>query len=93
MNKSEFTKLLAKNMNTSVISADKTLKTVFNTIVEAITIEDNLIFVGFGTFKTSISKSKDVRTPRGVIVHVPQKRNIRFSPGAALKEKANFKKK
>ena len=36
MNKTEFIKLLAKNMDTSATAADKTLKTVFETIGEAI---------------------------------------------------------
>ena len=92
MNKSEFTKLLANNMHTSVASANKTLRIVFSTIIQSIITEDTLMFVGFGTFKTSISKSKNVKTPRGTIVHVPKKRTIRFSPGSTLKEKANTKK-
>ena len=89
MNKSEFLKIFSKNMGTSVSSADKTLKIVFKTIGEVISQEDNLIFVGFGTFKTSISKPKKVRTPKGAIVSVPEKRVIKFSPGADLKNKAN----
>ena len=91
MNKAEFVKLLAKNMNTSAAAADKTLKTVFDTIGEAITQEDSLAFVSFGTFKTTISKAKKVKIPRGVIVDVPEKRLIRFSPGTELKAKADSK--
>ena len=92
MNKAEFNKLLAKNMDTSTAVADKTLKTVFDTICEAIAQEDNLVFVGFGTFKTTISKAKKVKTPRGAIVDVPEKRVVRFSPGTELKAKADSKK-
>ena len=92
MNKSEFIKLLAKNMDTSATAADKALKTVFDTIREVIAQEDNLAFVGFGTFKTTISKAKKVKTPRGAIVDVPEKRIVRFSPGTELKVKANSRK-
>ena len=92
MNKAEFVKLLAKNMGTSVTSADKTLKIIFETIGEAISQEDILAFVGFGTFKTSVSKARDVKTPRGTIAHVPEKRVIKFSAGADLKAKAASKK-
>lgn len=92
MNKTEFIKLLAKNMDASVSSADKTLKIIFETIGEAISQEDILTFVGFGTFKTTISKAKKVKTPRGTMVDVPEKRLIRFSPGSELKTKANTKK-
>ncbi len=92
MNKAEFVKLLAKNMGTSVTSADKTLKIIFETIGEAISQEDILAFVGFGTFKTSVSKARDVKTPRGTTAHVPEKRVVKFSVGADLKAKANNKK-
>ena len=92
MNKTEFVKLLAKNMDTSAAAADKALKTVFDIIGEAIAQEDNLAFVGFGTFKTTLSKAKKVKTPRGAIVDVPEKRIVRFSPGTELKAKADSKK-
>ena len=91
MNKNEFTKLLAKNMDSSAAAADKVLKIVFDTIGEAIAQEDNITFVGFGTFKATISKAKKVRTPRGAMVDVPEKRIVRFSPGTKLKVKADTK--
>ena len=93
MNKKEFLGLLSKNMDVSVSAADKALKTVFDTIGEAITKEDILAFVGFGTFKASISKAKKVKTPRGAMVDVPEKRLVRFSPGSELKAMADTKNK
>ena len=92
MNKTEFLKLLAKKMDTSAASADKNLKLVFETIGEAISQEDTLTFVGFGTFKASVSKARDMKTPRGDKIHVPEKRVVRFSPGTDLKTKAASKK-
>lgn len=92
MNKTEFVKLLAKNMDASPNEADKTLKTVLDTIGEAITEEDRLMFLGFGTFNTTISKARDIKTPDGKITHVPEKRVVRFSVGKELKEKAATKK-
>ena len=92
MNKTEFTKLFAKNMNSSTTAAEKSLKTILDTIGEVIAQEDSLLFVGFGTFKTTISKAKKVKTPRGVMVDVPEKRVVRFSPGTELKAKADIKK-
>jgi DNA-binding protein HU-beta len=92
MNKTEFVKLLAEKMETSVVDADKNLKLVFETIGEAISKEDSLAFVGFGTFKTSIKKATKVKTPKGVMVDVPEKRVVKFSAGSDLKEKAASKK-
>ena len=92
MNKAEFLKILAKKMGASVTNADRNLKLVLETIGEAIEKEDNLAFVGFGTFKTSISKAKKVKTPRGDVVDAPEKRVVRFSVGADLKARAASKK-
>ena len=92
MNKTEFLKLLAEKMETSVVDADKNLKLVFETIGEAISKEDSLAFVGFGTFKASIRKATKVKTPKGVMVDVPEKRVVKFSAGSDLKEKAASKK-
>ena len=92
MNKADFVKLLAKNMDSSIADADKSLKIIFKTIGEAISQEDMLIFTGFGTFKTSVSKAREVKTPRGTMVKVPEKRVVRFSPGSELKSKVESKK-
>ena len=92
MNKTEFLKLLAEKIETSVVDADKNLKLVFETIGEAISKEDSLAFVGFGTFKASIRKATKVKTPKGVMVDVPEKRVVKFSAGSDLKEKAASKK-
>ena len=92
MNKTEFIKLLAQKMDTSAVNADKSLKIVFETIGDAIVKEDSFAFVGFGTFKTTISKARKVKTPKGDIVDVSEKRIVRFSPGADLKAKAASRK-
>lgn len=61
MNKTGFIKLLAQKMDTSAINADKSLKIIFETIEDAIAKEDSLVFVRFGTFKTTISKARKVK--------------------------------
>ncbi|WHA05628.1 HU family DNA-binding protein (plasmid) [Candidatus Bandiella numerosa] len=61
MNKTEFIKLLAQKIDTSAINADKSLKIIFETIGDAIATEDSLVFVGFGTFKTTISKARKIK--------------------------------
>jgi len=92
MNKTEFVKLLAEKMETSTVDADKNLKLVFKAIGEAISKEDTLSFIGFGTFKTSIRKATRMKTPQGVMVDVPEKRVLKFSVGSDLKDKAASKK-
>lgn len=91
MNKSNFVKLLANKMNTPLLQADKTLKTIFDIIGEILSKENTLNFIGFGAFKTSISKAKKVKTPKGIVVNVPEKRVVKFTVGSALKSKVNIK--
>lgn len=88
MNKQEFLAKLSKKRGSTITEADKWLKSVFETIGESIQATDELRFVGFGTFKASITKAKDMKTPRGETVHVPAKRVVRFAVGSELKEKA-----
>ena len=88
MNKADFVKLLAKNMDSSIADADKSLKIIFKTIGGAISQEDILTFTGFGTFKASISKAKKIKTPKGDMVDVPEKITVRFSVGSELKKQA-----
>ena len=88
MNKADFVKLLAKNMDSSIADADKSLKIIFKTIGGAISQEDILTFTGFGTFKASISKAKKIKTPKGDMVDVHEKRTVRFSVGSELKKQA-----
>jgi len=88
MNKQDFIKLLAAKAGSSATEADKWFKSVTNTIGDAIQKTDELRFVGFGTFKSKIRKASDVKTPRGEIVNIPEKRVVSFSVGSELKEKA-----
>ena len=64
MNKTGFIKLLAQKIDTSAINADKSLKIIFETIEDAIAKEDSLVFVRFGTFKTTISKARKVKNAK-----------------------------
>ncbi|MSO14390.1 HU family DNA-binding protein [Rickettsiales endosymbiont of Trichoplax sp. H2] len=92
MNKQEFLAKLSKKKGSTITEADKWLKSVFETIGEAIQETDELRFIGFGTFKVTVSKARDVKTPKGEIVHVPAKRVVRFAVGSELKSKAESKK-
>ena len=88
MNKTEFIKLLAEKASSSAVEADKWFKIITETIGDAVQKTDDLRFVGFGSFKSKVSKAMKVKTPRGDMVDVPERRVVKFSVGAKLKEKA-----
>lgn len=92
MNKQEFLVKLSKKRESTITEADKWLKAIFESIGEAMQETDELRFIGFGTFKTNISKARDMKTPKGEVVHVPEKRVVKFSVGTEFKEKVLIKK-
>ena len=92
MKKTKFLKILAKNINNSLIKTDEILKKIFNTIKDVMVRENNLTLMGFGKFKTFISKAKKIKIPKGDIIDVPEKRIIKFIASKDLKSKINTKK-
>ena len=92
MNKKEFSQLLAKNMAVSANQAGKIVDTFFATISEVLITKERLTFVGFGSFKTKVTKSRKIKTPRQDTALVPAKRVVRFSPGKTLRTMVHSKK-
>lgn len=52
---------------------------------------DELRFVGFGTFKAKQTKATEVMTPKGVMAKVQAKRKVSFSAGSEFKAIVNSK--
>ena len=91
MNKAEFITLLSEKLNTTKVEASNVLDGVLKTIVHAMKTNDELRFIGFGTFKTRKTKARMVTTPRGQTVKVPTGRQIKFSAGTEFKKAINTK--
>lgn len=89
MNKTEFIDLLAEELNYSKAQAGKVLDSMLKCVSKALTMDDILRFVGFGTFKIKKTKARKVTTPRGKVVSVPAQNQIRFSAGETLKQELN----
>ena len=92
MNKGDLIAQVAETAGLTKSQASDAVNGVFDAIQSTLKAGDKAAFVGFGTFKTSVSKARDVKTPRGTIAHVPEKRVVKFSAGVDLKAKANSKK-
>lgn len=88
MNKQEFLKKLSEKRESTVTEASKWLNAVFESIGQSIQEVDELKFIGFGTFKTSVKNATKVKTPKGDMVDVPERRVVKFVVGSELKEKA-----
>jgi DNA-binding protein HU-beta len=90
VNKTEFINVFAKNTETSKKQAAEMLEHFFQTIEEALKTNDEIKFIGFGTFKISKIKGKIVTNPQNKQkMEVGPYNKLRFVPGQALKNAIN----
>jgi nucleoid DNA-binding protein len=60
---------------------------IINAITEALSKNDSVTLVGFGTLKTAIRKARKGRNPQtGKEINIPEKNVPKFVPGKALKD-------
>jgi DNA-binding protein HU-beta len=91
MNKSEFIEKLSKELDTTKTEASKNFDSVIKCISQSMKDNDELKFIGFGTFKAKQTKAKEVKTPRGTIAKVLAQRRVSFSAGREFKAIVNGK--
>jgi nucleoid DNA-binding protein len=51
--------------------------------------DNELKFIGFGTFKAKNKEATEVKTPRGIMAKVPAQRSVSFSVGSEFKSIVN----
>ena len=61
MNKSEFIEKLSKELDTTKTAATKSFDAVTKCIAQSLKDNDELRFIGFGTFKAKHTKAKEVK--------------------------------
>ena len=91
MKKTDFVRFLAKKTGSRIVDANKNLNDVLEAIKDALAEEDELILVGFGSFKVNIHKARTIRTVHGRMVDIPDQRVVRFWVGDKLKRKVASK--
>ena len=89
MNKIEFITKLSEELSTTKTEAAKNFDSVIKCIAESLRENDELRFVGFGTFKAKNTEEKEVKTPRGTMAKVPAQRRVSFSVGSDFKAIVN----
>ena len=86
MNKQELIAKIARDTNSSKASAAAAVESLFDGITKSLKKGDPIVFVGFGTFKTSQRKARTARNPQtGAPIKIPKRRVVRFTAGKALK--------
>lgn len=86
MNKGDLTNKVAEVLD-SKKDAQAAVDCVFSTITEALSKQESVTLVGFGTFKTSERKARKGRNPQtGKEIDIPARNVPKFIPGKALKD-------
>lgn len=90
MNKQELIKQIA--IDTGITQTDVTavINAFQHNIAASLSWGNDVVLVGFGTFKTAQRSARTARNPKtGEVVQVPAKTAVTFSAGKALKDAVN----
>ncbi|MGC8871568.1 MAG: HU family DNA-binding protein [Caldimicrobium sp.] len=87
MNKADLVKRMAEIAGTTKANAEKLLDAFMQAVQEAISKEDKVVLVGFGTFQVVTRSERTGRNPRtGQPLKIPAKKVVKFTPGKKLEE-------
>ena len=90
MNKTELIAAVAEKAEISKKDAEKAVKAVFDSIVEAVSANDKVQLVGFGTFEVKARAERKGRNPKTLEeITIPASKVPAFKAGKELKEKVN----
>jgi DNA-binding protein HU-beta len=85
MNKAELIDALAAEAQMTKADARKALDAFMNVVGEALTKDDKIALVGFGTFSTVFKEERIGRNPKdGSEIKIPAKKIVKFKAGADL---------
>ena len=90
MNKSELVEAVAAKTGLSKADTERTLSSLFDTIVEVVAAGDTVNVVGFGAFKPVEREAREGRNPAtGATIQIEASRVPKFVPGKAFKDRVN----
>ncbi|MFM6197382.1 MAG: HU family DNA-binding protein [Planktothrix sp.] len=88
MNKGELVDAVAERATVTKKQADAVLTAALDTIMEAVSNEDKVTLVGFGSFESRERKAREGRNPKtGEKMEIPATKVPAFSAGKLFKEK------
>ncbi len=90
MNKSQLVDKIANDAELSKVAAGRALDAITGAITDALTENDSVALVGFGTFSVQERVARTGRNPRtGEEIQIPAAKVPKFKAGKALKEACN----
>lgn len=90
MNREELTAKIAEEHELSKVASGKILKTVIDSIMDAVADGDVVSFPGFGSFKLNIRAARTgVNPATGAAIEIAATNVVKFTPGKEFKERLN----
>jgi DNA-binding protein HU-beta len=90
MNKGELVDKIADKTDVTKKQADAVLTAILDSIMEAVSTDDKVTLVGFGSFESRKRQAKEGRNPRtGETMTIPATTVPVFSAGKLFKEKVS----
>lgn len=90
MNKNELIDAIATEADLSKASAGRALDAAIGAITAALSKQDTVSLVGFGTFSVKHRAAREGRNPRsGETIQIAASSSPAFKPGKALKDAVN----
>ena len=94
MNKNELIAAVASKADITKAKAAEAVDAFIDAVSEALSKQDEVRLVGFGTFAVAHRKATDGRNPRtGKVIKIPASNQPKFKAGKALKDAVNNPKK
>ncbi len=87
MKKSDFIQAVAEKAGLSKKDTQKAIDAALDVITEALKKGDDVAFIGFGTFTTTMRAAREAKVPgTNKVVKVPATKVVKFKVGKKLKE-------
>ena len=87
MKKAEFIQAVAEKAGLSKKDTQKVIDAALEVIEEALKRGEDVTFIGFGTFTTTMRAAREAKVPgTNKVVKVPATRVVKFKVGKKLKE-------
>lgn len=88
MNKEELVKIVSEKTRMTQKDAHEIIGVTLDVITHALSKNDKVTLVGFGTFQVRERAAREGRNPRtGAVLHIAAKKSPVFTPGKLLKER------
>ena len=90
MNKSDLVSAVASQADITKEKADAAVSSIFEQITNALSRNESVALIGFGTFAQSHRAARTGRNPQtGATIEIAASNGVNFKPGKALKDAVN----